>query len=33
MGWSARIDLRAGIASTYDWYRAQMDAGAHLRAK
>ena len=24
LGWTARIDLRAGVGSTYDWYRANV---------
>jgi GDP-L-fucose synthase len=27
LGWSARIGLREGIAETYEWFRAQMEAG------
>ncbi|MES1255848.1 MAG: NAD-dependent epimerase/dehydratase family protein, partial [Acidobacteriota bacterium] len=30
LGWSASTDLRAGIATTYDWYRQHVDA---LRVK
>ncbi|WP_439153797.1 GDP-L-fucose synthase [Yoonia sp.] len=32
LGWSAGIDLRDGISTTYDWYKAQRAAGADLRA-
>jgi len=28
LGWRHRIELGAGIASTYDWFRAEMVAGA-----
>jgi len=31
LGWSAKIDLSEGIAQTYDWYRAQLEAGGALR--
>ena len=24
LGWSPRIDLKAGIGQTYDWYRASL---------
>jgi GDP-L-fucose synthase len=27
LGWRAAIDLRTGIARTYDWYREATDAG------
>ncbi|MBE0413662.1 GDP-L-fucose synthase [Yoonia sp.] len=33
MGWTPRIDLRDGISATYNWYCAQLAAGADLRAK
>ncbi len=32
LGWSAKIDLHAGIAATYDWFRAQQSTGQSLRA-
>lgn len=32
LGWTAKIDLKAGIAQTYRWYCAQMEAGRSLRA-
>lgn len=28
LGWRASIDLPSGIASTYDWYQAQLSVGA-----
>ncbi len=33
LGWKAHIDLRAGISATYDWFRAQLVAGADVREK
>jgi nucleoside-diphosphate-sugar epimerase len=32
LGWAPKINLRAGITATYDWYRAQRDVGSTLRA-
>lgn len=32
LGWTAQIDLRDGIAATYNWYRSQVAKGAVLRA-
>lgn len=32
LGWSSKISLQAGIAATYDWYRAQQTSGQDLRA-
>lgn len=32
LGWTAKIDLQAGIAATYDWFRAQQSSGQRLRA-
>jgi len=32
LGWRARIGLREGLAQTYAWYRAQLEAGSALRA-
>ena len=29
LGWRHQIELGAGIASTYDWFRTEMAAGAH----
>jgi nucleoside-diphosphate-sugar epimerase len=31
LGWSSKIDLKQGVAETYQWYRAQMEAGGSLR--
>jgi len=31
LGWSPTIDLRTGLASTYDWYLGQLEADAELR--
>ena len=33
MGWTAQIALEDGVAQTYAWYLAQLDAGAMVRAK
>ncbi len=32
LGWRARIDLAEGLADTYAWYCAQLEAGSRLRA-
>lgn len=32
LGWAPKIDLRAGITATYDWYIGQCDLGSTLRA-
>ena len=32
LGWSVRQTLQDGLAQTYDWYRAQIEAGHALRA-
>lgn len=32
LGWRPRIDLEAGVAATYDWYRAQAGAPSALAA-
>ncbi len=31
LGWEPRIDLREGLAETYRWYRAQLEAGSLAR--
>ena len=31
LGWRHRIELGAGIASTYDWFRTEMAAGPTLQ--
>ena len=31
LGWWAKIELAEGIRDTYAWYRAQLEAGQHLR--
>ncbi|MDX8354575.1 GDP-L-fucose synthase [Cognatiyoonia sp. IB215182] len=32
LGWEPKIDLRAGITATYDWYIGRCDLGSTLRA-
>ena len=32
MGWTAKISLAKGLAQTYEWYLAQIEAGQNLRA-
>ena len=33
LGWKAQIDLRTGIAETYNWYLKELARGANIRAK
>ena len=33
LGWEPKIDLEAGLRSTYDWYRAAMSSGAARKSE